>query len=202
MKKIGILGGTFNPIHTGHLILAENARTFYGLDEVLLIPSGCSYMKDASRILPGSVRLRMAALAAQDNPHFRVSDIEVMRPGSSYTYETIGILKKQLPDSQLFFIVGADTLFHMESWKHPERIFADCITAAAVREESEASNLIAQAQYLSRKYSADIRFLPASHIGISATQIRERLQKGESIRYLVPESVRLFLEQNGYYTES
>ena len=185
MKKIGILGGTFNPIHTGHLILAENARIFCGLDEVLLIPSGCSYMKDASRILPGSVRLRMAALAAQDNPFFKVSDMEVVRPGSSYTYETLDALKKQLPDSELYFIVGADTLFHMESWKHPERIFKSCVTVAAVRDEN-----------------ADIRFLPASHIGISATQIRERLKKGESVRYLVPESVRLFLEENGYYTES
>lgn len=202
MKKIGILGGTFNPIHTGHLILAENARTFYGLDEVWLIPSGCSYMKDASRILPGSVRLRMAALAAQDNPFFKVSDMEVVRPGSSYTYETLDALKKQLPDSELYFIVGADTLFHMESWKHPERIFKSSVTVAAVRDEKGASDLIAQAKYLSGKYNADIRFLPASHIGISATQIRERLKKGESVRYLVPESVRLFLEENGYYTES
>lgn len=202
MKKIGILGGTFNPIHTGHLILAENARTFYGLDEVWLIPSGCSYMKDASQILPGSVRLRMAALAAQDNPFFKVSDMEVVRPGSSYTYETLDALKKQLPDSELYFIVGADTLFHMESWKHPERIFKSCVTVAAVRDEKGASDLIAQAKYLSGKYNADIRFLPASHIGISATQIRERLKKGESVRYLVPESVRLFLEENGYYTES
>lgn len=202
MKKIGILGGTFNPIHTGHLILAENARSFYGLDEVLLIPSGCSYMKDSSQILPGAVRLRMAMLAAQDNPYFQVSDMEVVRPGSSYTYETVEALKKRNPDSELYFIVGADTLFHMESWKHPERIFSACITVAAVREESEAQSLIDQAQYLADKYRADIRFLPASHIGISATQIRERLKKGESVRYLVPEGVRLFLEEYGYYRES
>jgi len=202
MKKIGILGGTFNPIHTGHLILAENARTFYGLDEVLLIPSGCSYMKDSSQILPGAVRLRMAMLAAQGNPYFKVSDMEIVRPGSSYTYETIEVLRRMHPDSELYFIVGADTLFHMESWKYPERIFAGCITVAAVREESEEQSLIGQAQYLSDKYCADIRFLPASHIGISATQIRERLKKGKSVRYLVPENVRLFLEQNEYYTES
>ena len=159
-------------------------------------------MKDASRILPGSVRLRMAALAAQDNPFFKVSDMEVVRPGSSYTYETLDALKKQLPDSELYFIVGADTLFHMESWKHPERIFKSSVTVAAVRDEKGAADLIAQAKYLSGKYNADIRFLPASHIGISATQIRERLKKGESVRYLVQESVRLFLEENGYYTES
>lgn len=199
MKKIGILGGTFNPIHNGHLIMAENARTFCSLDKVLLIPSGTSYMKDPRDILPGKVRLKMAELAAMDNPFFEESAIEVEREGNSYTWETLAALRLQYPDVELYHIVGADTLLSMESWKHPERIFSSCVTLAAVREGWKDEALEEQAAYISRKYHADIRLLPSLHMEISATQIRERCRLGQSIRYLVPERVRIFLEENGYY---
>lgn len=199
MRKIGILGGTFNPIHNGHLLLAETAREMYGLDEVLLIPSGRSYMKDPGDILPGEVRLTMVKLAAQENPCFRESDIEVARCGNSYTFETLMLLKKCYPDASFYNIVGADTLFHMESWKNPAEIFEASVTLAAVRDGWEDDVLRRQAQLLSRKYNADIRMMPSLHIEISATDIRKRCRKGQSIRYMVPEAVRLFLEQNGYY---
>ncbi len=199
MRKIGILGGTFNPIHNGHLLLAETAREMYALDEVLLIPSGCSYMKDPGEILPGDVRLSMVKLAAQENPCFRESDIEVVRSGNSYTYETLALLKKRLPDAVFYNIVGADTLFHMESWKNPADIFRASVTIAAVRDGWEDDELRRQADLLSQKYSADIRMMPSLHIEISATDIREKCRRGQSIRYMVPEAVRLFLEENGYY---
>ena len=104
MKRVGIMGGTFNPIHIGHLLLAENAYSAFGLDQVLFIPSGCSYMKDQSAILDADTRLRMTALAIQDNPHFQVSDMEVRRPGYTYTCETLEQLTRENPSS--FFWQG------------------------------------------------------------------------------------------------
>ena len=199
MKKIGVLGGTFNPIHNGHLLLAETARQEWGLDEVLLIPSGCSYMKDPREILPGPVRLEMARLAAADNPYFRVSDLEIRRTGNSYTCDTIQELGQMFPDARLYHIVGADTLFHMEAWKEPERIFSGCITLAAVRDGGQDEKLLRQARHLMETYHTQVHLLPSLHLEISATDIRNRCRHGKSIRYLVPESVRLFLEENGYY---
>lgn len=199
MKKIGILGGTFNPIHNGHLIMAETARSAYDLDEVLLIPSGCSYMKDQKEILPGEVRLEMTRLVAAENPHFKESVIETQREGNTYTCDTIQQLKRQHPDAEFYYIVGADTLFSMERWKNPEVIFSSCITVAAVRDGWQDERLLKQAARLSEKYHADIRMLPSLHIGISSTEIRKRCRQKQSIRYLVPECVRSFLEENGYY---
>lgn len=200
MRKIGILGGTFNPIHNGHLLLAEQARCFYGLDQVLFIPSGCSYMKRQEDILPGKIRFQMVQLAISDNPYFSISDMELLREGNSYTCETISSLHSLYPEDELYYIVGADTLFQMEYWKNPEQIFSQCITAAAVRQGKEDDALLLQAKSLSSRYRADIRFMPSSlHVEISSTLIRTRLQNGESIRYLVPESVRCFLEEKGYY---
>lgn len=199
MKKIGILGGTFNPIHNGHLILAETARSFCALDEVLLLPSGCSYMKDPSEILPGAVRLEMARLAALENPGFQVSAIEVERKGNSYTCETLQQLKRLNPDSELYYIVGADTLFHMDKWRNPEEIFGASVILAAVRDGWQDESLKEKVRYLTERYHADIRLLPSLHIEISSTEIRNRCRKKQSIRYLVPETVRAFLEQNAYY---
>ena len=175
MSKIGILGGTFNPIHNGHLLLAEQARCFYGLDQVLFIPSGCSYMKRQEEILPGEIRFQMVQLAIADNPYFCVSDMEIVREGNSYTCETITRLHAQYPEDELYYIVGADTLFQMEFWKNPEQIFT--------------------------RYRADIRFMPSLHVEISSTLVRDHLQKGTSVRYLVPERVRSFLEKSGYYRD-
>lgn len=199
MKKIGIFGGTFNPIHNGHLILAETARQTCGLDQVLLIPSGHSYMKNPDDILPGGIRLEMVRLAVRDNPFFSESDVEVMRGGNSYTCETLELLEKENPGAELYYIVGADTLFQIESWKDPADIFRRCVIIAAVRDGWQDETLQNQAAYLMRKFSADIHLLPSLHIEISATDIRKKCSQGQSVRYLVPEAVRLFLEQNGYY---
>ena len=108
MSKIGILGGTFNPIHNGHLLLAEQARCFYGLDQVLFIPSGCSYMKRQEEILPGKIRFQMVQLAIADNPYFCVSDMEIVREGNSYTCETIPGCMRSIRRTS-FIILSAQT---------------------------------------------------------------------------------------------
>ena len=199
MRKIGILGGTFNPIHTGHLLLAETARQSFSLDEVLLIPSGCSYMKDPKEILPGPVRFAMVKLAAGENPCFTASDMEITRQGNSYTCDTLLALKEKYPDSILYYIVGADTIFHMESWKNPAQIFANCVTLAAVRKGYDQKRLQEKIAYLCEKYRTQIYLLPSLYVEISSTDIRSRCSAGKSIRYLVPEPVRHFLEQEGCY---
>lgn len=199
MSKIGIFGGTFNPIHCGHLLLAETAREIYGLDKILLIPSGCSYMKDPSEILPGEQRLCIMRLAVQDNPFFEAVDIEVNRSGNSYTVDTLRELRASYPDAEFFYIVGADTIFKMESWKDPGQIFQSCVTVVSVREGLGDDDLKEQVSRLAQRYHADVRLMPSLHMEISSTDIRSRCRKNQSIRYLVPEPVRVYLEQNSCY---
>lgn len=199
MRKIGVLGGTFNPIHHGHLILAETARNVYGLDKVLLIPSGCSYMKKPEEILPGDQRFLLTCLAAQDNPYLEASSIEVDRSGNSYTADTLLELKGIYPDAVFFYIAGADTIFQMERWKNPEQIFSGCVTVVSVRDGWQDERLEKQILTLSQKYQADVRLMPSLHVEISSTDIRNKCRKNQSIRYLVPEPVRIFLEENGCY---
>ena len=134
-KKIGIMGGTFNPIHYGHLILAERARESFSLDYVIFIPSGLSYMKDD--VLDSNIRYQMTALAIKDNPNFKISAIETNRIGNSYTYETLeelSLLEKE--GSTFYFIIGEDSLFNIEQWKFPERIFQLAEIIVAKRMES------------------------------------------------------------------
>lgn len=193
------MGGTFNPIHTGHLLLAENARSFFGLDEVWFLPSGCSYMKAQSEILSADIRLHMTSLACSTNPHFRVSDIETKREGYTYTSETLTILNDQYPDYDFYFLVGADTLFSMETWKNPDIIFSKAGILAAVRNGRDPRELQKQAAYLMNKYDARISLIPSDTIEISSSDIRSRRKNGKSIRYLVPDSVLQFIEEKNLY---
>lgn len=201
-RRIGIMGGTFNPIHIGHLLLAENARDNFALNEILFIPSGHSYMKDESQITDKNLRLAMTALAIEDNPFFSLSAIEVERAGNTYTYETLTLLKKQNPETEYYFIVGADSLFSMESWKHSEIIFDSCIVLAAVREDKNQSDLLGQIAYLESKYKACIRQISLKEIDISSTDIRHRIAQRKSIRYMVPDKVISFIEENHLYLEN
>ena len=201
MKHIGILGGTFNPIHNGHLILAEAARDQFKLDKIWLIPSGCSYMKDLSKILPGQVRLEMVNLAIADHDGFASNDIELAREGNTYTYETLRQLHEMYPETCFYFIVGADTLFYMENWKQPEDVFARAVILAAVRDGADRNKLEEQAVYLHQKFGADIRFMDSLQIEISSTLIRDNCKNGRSNRYLIPEPVRRYIEEKGYYKE-
>lgn len=200
-RKVGIMGGTFNPIHIGHLLLAENAYTEFGLDEVLFIPSGCSYMKEQTGVLPASVRMHMTQLAVSDNPHFCVSSIEIDRPGRTYTCETLEELALTYPDTEYFFLVGADSLAAIETWKCPERIFGSASVLAAVRDSCDRAQLEARADYLRGRYAARIHLIPAGNLEISSSDIRRRLQEGRSIRYLVPDSVREYIIQEKLYQE-
>ncbi len=199
VKKVGIMGGTFNPIHLGHLLLAENARSAFGLDEVWFLPSGYSYMKSQEEMEDGAVRLHMTELACRDNPYFRVSSLEVDRGGYTYTADTLCQLVAENPDTSFFFIVGADNLFTMESWKEPEVIFQKAGILAAVREGCDEGKLQEQAAHLKDRFGARVFLIPAGTIEISSSEIRARIQSGRSIRYMVHEKVRRYIEKNGLY---
>lgn len=201
MKKIGIMGGTFNPIHMGHLIIAEKAREQSGLNKILFVPSGLPYMKDCRQVLPGKIRTRMTELAIQNNPFFAVSTIEVDREGRTYTYETLETLRGQNPDTEYYFILGADSLWSIETWKYPERIFAACHILAAVRDEKSLEDMEKQSLYLKKTYHADIELLRTGHMEISSSAIRNLCKEEKSIRYLVPEAVYDYIIQNKLYKE-
>ncbi len=198
-KKVGIMGGTFNPIHNGHLLLAESAREAFGLDEILFMPSGNSYMKDAASILDGKTRAYMTELAIEGNPFFRLSRMELARKGPTYTCDKLSKLKRQAGACQYFFIMGADNLFILEKWKDVEYIFQNCVIAVAARGDETDGEIRRRAELLKKRYQADIRLLSERRIDISSLEIRERLQKGQSVRYLLPDSVLAYIAREGLY---
>lgn len=199
MKKVGIMGGTFNPIHIGHLIIAEKAREQFHLDEILFIPCGTPYMKNCTEVLPGEVRAEMTKLATIENPFFDVSMIEVEKEGNTYTYETLNSLHDKNPGTEYYFILGADSLWALENWKCPEKIFSNCHILAAVRNDKSNEDMKQQITYLKEKYDASINLLHTSHIDISSSMIREAVKEGKSIRYLVPDAVYDFIIKNKLY---
>ena len=199
-KRVGLFGGTFDPIHYGHLMLAENAYDSLKLDEVLFVVSGKSYLK--SNVSKAKDRLSMTSLAISDNPHFALSTVETDRGEDvdSYSYETILTLKSHNPDTDYYFMVGADSFTYMDQWKKADVIFKNTTVTVAFREGSSIEELKNKAKEYKEKYeNVNIEFLPFMNIGISSTDIRNRVREGRTIRYLTPESVSLYIDKNGLF---
>ena len=167
-KKVGILGGTFDPIHTGHLILAETACEAFSLDYVLIMPNGNPPHKPGQVNASMEQRTRMAELAASDNDHFRVSDFEKTPQDYHYTYETLEFLTQEHPDTDYYFILGADSLVHFHTWKEPERICKCCRILAATRDRMETSVLKKHMERLALEMGACIEPLETPNIDISS----------------------------------
>ena len=197
-KKTGIMGGTFNPIHNGHLLLAETAREILQLDQILFMPSGNSYMKDASAIASKKDRLQMTSLAIEGNPYFKLSTMETDREGATYTCDTLLELKQLLPEHELYFILGADSLFSIDRWRNPDVIMKNCILTAAVRNGNMA-DIQSKANRLQESFDAKIQLLPERNIDISSTEIRERICLGKSVRYMLPEKVLQYIQEYELY---
>ncbi len=195
------MGGTFNPIHLGHLMLAEWASDAAGLDEVWVIPTGVSYMKDQREIAPAADRLHMARLAVMGNKRLKCLDVEVRRRERSYSYETLEYLHEQYPEDAFFFILGADCLFSIENWKDPDRIFRCCTVIAAVRDDVLLSEMEEKKHILELRFHGEIILLPFMRMSLSSTEIRQRIRTGLSVRYLVPDSVLSYIEEKGLYRE-
>ncbi len=198
-KKTGIMGGTFNPVHNGHLLLAETAREFFGLDKVIFMPSGNPYMKKNAIIPDGNLRVQMLEHAVKENPYFRLSRMEVEREGPTYTCDTLVKLRELNPEEEYYFIMGADSLLTLESWKNPEIIFQNCVIAAAVRGTGTEDKIKKIADYLTESYQSDIRIMPSRYIDISSSEIRKRIKDGRSVRYMIPDSVIAYIEKEGLY---
>ena len=197
--KLGVLGGSFDPPHLGHLILAEEARLGLDLEQVLFVPAGAPWRKAGQELSPWEDRLAMVRLAVADNPHFAASTLEIDRQGPSYTAETLTALHEELPaDSELFFIMGQDSLADLPNWWQPQRIISLARLAVAGRTAGEA----AEADALEKEVPgiADrLVWLDMPRIDISATAVRDRVRRGLSIRYWVPPSVEEYIRQHKLY---
>jgi nicotinate-nucleotide adenylyltransferase len=199
MGKVGIIGGAFDPIHNGHIHIAVAARTHLGLDEIVFIPANDSYAKEGGPLTPGHIRREMVDLAVGSMPGVSVSDIELSRPGKAYTYETIEKLKELYPTSEYYLIVGADTIYSMETWKDPEYVFRNVVTIVAKRNDYSDEEVGKHIAYLAGKYDADIRFLMGDKMDISSQAIRKRVRMGDSIYGLVPDEVEEYILFNRLY---
>lgn len=196
--KTGIMGGTFNPIHNGHLILANMAYEMLGLDKVLFVPSGNSYMK--KNVLSTKKRVDMVRLAIAEYPQFELSLVEADRQGNSYTCETLAYLTRENPDTCYFFIIGADSLFQLEKWWQPEKIFSLAKIVCAMRDEYGIDEVRKKGHQL-QKLGADIIYLDMPKIEISSTDIRAKVKKQLSITEYVPKKVADYIQREHLYYE-
>ena len=198
--KIGIMGGTFNPIHYGHLLIAENACEQFHLSQVFFLPTGNhAPHKDSSKITEASVRSEMVKLAICDNHHFQYSDYELRQKEIGYTYRTLLAFDARYPDAELYFIMGADSLAYFDKWRHPDKISEHCTILAAVRDELDYSQLEPIRRNLKNTYGTKIEFINSPNFEVSSHLIREKLQKKQSIKYLLPEAVEQYILQHQLY---
>ena len=196
----GLLGGTFDPPHVGHLQIAEEARRKLNLDEVVFIPAGLPWVKASMRVSPARYRLEMTKLAVAHMPYFSVNDIEINRPGPSYTWQTLKELKQLYPGDELYFILGWDNLTSLPSWQHPERIIKAACLVAAPRVGSPRPDLHALDAAVPGLAARSI-ILTEPEIDVSATAIRERVRLSQPINHLVPEPVAEYIQRHSLYKQ-
>jgi nicotinate-nucleotide adenylyltransferase len=189
--KLGILGGTFNPPHVGHLIVAEYARQKLALAKILFIPAGISPHKRGERIPDSHHRMEMLRLAIAGNPSFEPSDIEIKRGGVSYTVDTLAELRAERPNEALVLLIGLDNLADFHTWREPEKILQSAQVVVMTRPGVNVDAL--------HRYGSKVAVCEVPEIGISSSDIRDRVARGESIRYLVPDGVREYIVSQGLY---
>ncbi|MCH2317545.1 MAG: nicotinate-nucleotide adenylyltransferase [SAR202 cluster bacterium] len=199
-SKIGLLGGTFDPIHIGHLLIAEDAREALGLDTVVFIPAGRPWLKANQSVTDPQHRLAMVGLAIGPNPHFQVSDIEVRRQGPTYTVDTLEQLQQDYSlNTEKFLILGMDSLNDLARWRSPERLFDLCVVVGVSRPGQEEID-IDKLESIAEGASGKIVLISGPSVGISGTNIRDRVVHGKSIKYRVPVDVESYILEHGLYT--
>lgn len=198
--KIGVLGGTFDPIHKGHLIIGEIARISAELDKVIFIPSGTHPFKNNKAITDSKERCQMVQLAIKSNPYFEISTFEMERTGVNYTIDTIRYLKEKYKETEIYFIIGSDILFEIEKWYKFKELIKLCkfIVFSRTDRAKEISKIIDK---LETTYNINIKKVNSPVLPISSTEIRERVKDGKSIKSFVEESVEKYILENNIYGE-
>lgn len=200
--RIGIMGGTFDPIHKGHLMLGDYAYKLFHLDQIWYMPNGTPPHKSNTTIGSNAEdRAKMVEEAITGKKHFRLERYEIDRTEVNYSYLTMEYFQSLYPEHDFFFIIGADSLFSIESWMKPERLFLTSTILAAYRNGKGTKEMLSQIHYLTRKYQCDIRLLNSPNWDVSSSEIREKCRKNESILEFVPESVWNYINEKQLYKE-
>lgn len=199
MQKIGIMGGTFDPIHFGHLVAAEAVRCQLSLDKVIFVPSGQPPHKKAVTVTAADHRLAMTNLAIADNCHFHSSQVELLRSGPSYTIDTVCHFLEESPGAEIYFITGADAILELLSWKDALQLLELCYFIAVTRPGYDLGHLDDLKSQLASGLGEKIISLQVPGIAISSTDLRQRVQRGEPIKYLLPEAVRIYISEGNLY---
>lgn len=196
--KVGVLGGSFDPIHYGHLVAAEEVRYQLQLPQILLVPAGQPPHKVSRTISPVEHRMAMAHLAISSNPHFRLSRVDVDRPGPHYSVDTVALLRKELgPDAEIHFIVGLDSLIEMAMWREPARLLRTCRVVGVTRPGYE--DLSKLAPEIRQAGAGRIVIVQIPALNISSSDLRRRVREGRPIKYQLPEAVEEYIYKNGLY---
>lgn len=190
------MGGTFNPIHTGHLVTADEARHAFDLDEVVFVPAGSPWQKHGTDVAPAEDRYLMTVIATSAHPAFRVSRVEIDHQGPSYAIDTLRALKAQRPAAELFFITGADAILQILTWKEPERVLAEARFIAATRPGYDLDRLEKE---LPAGLEDRVTIMEIPALAISSTDVRRRAREGRPLRYLVPAGVAEYIQKVGLY---
>jgi nicotinate-nucleotide adenylyltransferase len=198
VSAIGVMGGTFDPIHVGHLAVGEEAREALSLDVVLFVPAAQPPHKPVGSVTSVAHRVAMVELAIADNSSFELSTLEIERAGPSYTVDTVEDLARRHPGSELFVILSAETVAQLPTWHEPERLFAVARIAVVPREGYPAPD----PAWLTEAFPGHedrVTYLAGPRLGISSTAIRERVASARSVRYLVPDEIAAYIEEHDLY---
>jgi nicotinate-nucleotide adenylyltransferase len=195
-RRIGVMGGTFNPIHTGHLVTADEALHAFDLDEVIFVPAGTPWQKDRSELAPAEHRYLMAVISTASNPAFTVSRIEIDRDGPTYAIDTLRALKAERAGAEFFFITGADAILQILTWKDPEAVLREARFIAATRPGYDLDRLEKE---LPAGLEDRVSIMEIPALAISSTDVRRRAREGRPIRYLVPAGVAAYIDKARLY---
>ncbi len=198
-KRIGLMGGTFDPVHYGHLVAAEEARYQFVMEKVIFVPASKPPHKSRKDISTPEQRLEMTKIAVSTNPYFTTSDIEIKRAGLSYTIDTVLAMKQVNPDWEIYFITGADVILDILTWKNIERLLRECYFVAATRPGFHLELIECKLDRLSKEALARIKTIEVPALAISSTNIRQRVREDRPIKYLLPDEVEKFIYQNSLY---
>ena len=197
MKKLGIMGGTFNPIHLAHIYIAYEAKEVLKLDKVIFLPSGNPPHKKGNKIIDAKYRYEMVKEAIKGYEGFTIDDYEIKNKGYSYTCDTLMHYKEE--SVEIYFITGADSLMDIEKWKNPNVVLSNCIFVTFNRGTYSQEQLILQKEYLTNKYNAKIVLLDIVNIDISSTMIRDRIRKMQRVDFFLPTEVLEYIKENNLY---